>query len=71
MNQQVFVGAALIGVSAFHLIPAWLTGKIPSNWPFDDLTDEAQTFHYRSTVAVFSCVGIAGVIILAMKIVSG
>jgi hypothetical protein len=64
MTSAEFTGLALLGVSAFHLIPAVLTGKIPSKWPVYPLTREAKPTEFRITFGVFLAAGMVGVAIL-------
>lgn len=60
MSGGMFLGLALIGVSAFHLVPALLTGRIPSKWPVYPLTREAKPVEYRITFGVFLIAGAVG-----------
>ena len=50
-----------MGVAAFHLVPAVLTGEIPSKWPVYPLTREAKPEQYRITFGVFLAAGAVGV----------
>jgi len=71
MDQQTFGGFALIGVAAFHLIPAWRTGEISSRWPYHPLTRETQPARFRRTVLVFSVAALIGAAMLLDKILAG
>ncbi|MEP9359311.1 hypothetical protein [Sphingomonas sp. KR3-1] len=64
MTTTEFVGLALIGVAAFHLVPAIATGTIPSNWPVRPLTGEAKPTQYRITFGVFAVAGLLGIALL-------
>ena len=64
MNQSVLIGLSLIAVAAFHLIPAYFTGEIPSRWPFYPLTRTSRPIRYRITIGTFVIGAVAGVCIL-------
>lgn len=64
MSDGRFVGMGLIVVAAIHLVPAILTGTIPSNWPVRPLSRTEKPRQYLITFAVFSLAGFVGVALL-------
>ena len=71
MKQIIFVGLALIAVSAFHLIPAVRSGEIPSRWPVNPLTREAKPIQFRIAFGVFLAAGLAGLLIVMVAALKG
>ena len=59
MNGTLGVGLALILVAAFHLIPAALTGSIPTTTSRRIRRDERPA-EFRTTCFVFSTAAIVG-----------
>lgn len=68
MTEWEFVGLGLMVVSAFHLIPAILTGTIPSRWPVRPLTRDGKPEQFKATFRVFLCTGFVGTMILAFAL---
>lgn len=64
MREGVFIGLALVGVSAFHLIPAVLVGEIPARWPVKPLTRDGKPEQFWMTFSVFSAAGLVGLVTL-------
>ena len=66
VSQNVFLGVALIGVSALHLIPAMLTGEIPANWPIKPLTRSGKPQQFWITFSLFAAAAIVGTLLLLL-----
>lgn len=64
MSQSVFIGAALIAVSAYHLIPAILTGEIPATWPVKPLTRSGKPKEFWVTFGAMVASGTIGAIMI-------
>ena len=64
LRQSIFLAGALIFVSAFHLIPAWLNEEIPSRQPVRPITRSGRPYLFWFGVAVFVTAGTVGVLIL-------
>lgn len=60
MRESVFVGVALIAVSALHLVSAALAGELPATWPVKPLTRCAQPRQFWATSAIFTLAGVTG-----------
>jgi len=61
----MFIGLALIAVAACQLVPAFLTGIFPSNWPVMRLSRIEKRERYRITFGVFVVTGAVGIGIFA------
>ena len=68
MNQVEFAGLTLVGLAAYHLIPAVSTGTIPTRWPFKPLRRAENPEEYPTTFAVFwvAAVGGLGILLAAL-----
>ena len=64
MQQSIFMGVSFIAVSAFHLIPAILSGEIPARWPVKPLTRSGKPKQFWATISVFAATGFVGLVML-------
>ena len=53
MNQVEFAGLTLVGLAAYHLIPAVSTATISTRWPFKPLRRAESPEECQTTFAVF------------------
>jgi hypothetical protein len=60
MTQVEFAGLGLVSVAAYHLIPAVMTGAIPTRWPFAPLRRNTKPDEFRITFGAFWIAGVIG-----------
>ncbi|WP_133366413.1 hypothetical protein [Qipengyuania sediminis] len=59
----------MIGVSAYHVLPAVRHGFIPARWPVKPLTKNAKPREFNITLKVFYALGGLGLALLLMEAV--
>lgn len=64
MTTAEFVGLGLVGVAAYHLIPALMTNTIPTTRRGRPLRSADKSSEYRITLGVFLAAGLLGTGIL-------
>jgi hypothetical protein len=64
VTRTEFVGLALVAVAAYHLIPAFTTGTIPTRRKGRPLRQAAKPEEYRITFGVFMAAAVVGLGIL-------